>query len=185
MKKKAEVSDPSRNIFNYQDAENQWDQSGPAQAPVGDFDEAFNFFNYPPNGEDVEENPDWSAGIYTVTPRDVNDYLPPDFTVFDGPSEYTYGGYKMSSTGIRSLIKRAVKMFKESDIEWGQHSGMDDHLNKEPLERRKIASLGDLTDFFRIGKNTLVNKSENDFWSLQVDKEGNVFIEKLYDEKDL
>jgi DNA-binding ferritin-like protein len=48
-------------------------------------------------------------------------------------------------------------------------------------ERRKVANLGDLSDFIRVGKSTLIHKSDEDFWQLKKDADGNHVIERMVD----
>lgn len=45
---------------------------------------------------------------------------------------------------------------------------------------KRIASLGDLSDFLRLSKDTLVHKSEKDLWRISEDKKGQVIIERLF-----
>lgn len=47
--------------------------------------------------------------------------------------------------------------------------------------RIRVASLGDLTDFLRIGSDTLVHKATQDLWKLTKDPQGFV-IERLFDD---
>lgn len=57
-------------------------------------------------------------------------------------------------------------------------SGMDDFLLPNTI---KVASLGDLSDFFRIATDTLVHKAEKDLWRISEDSSGKVVIERLFD----
>jgi hypothetical protein len=45
----------------------------------------------------------------------------------------------------------------------------------------RVASLGDLSDFLRIGSETLVHKATQDLWSVKRDTQGYV-IERLFDD---
>lgn len=56
--------------------------------------------------------------------------------------------------------------------------GMDDFLNKDKI---KVASLSDLSEFFRISQETLVHKSKKDLWRINEDKKGQIVIERLFD----
>lgn len=80
------------------------------------------------------------------------------------------------------------KPFDFSDFEMTGATGMDAMLAREahilsPHQglRKKVASLGDLTNFVRLSNETLVHKSNNDLWALK--REGNdFFIERLFDD---
>ena len=47
-------------------------------------------------------------------------------------------------------------------------------------EKRKVASMGDLSDFFRISSETLVHKAQKDLWRIS-ENNGQVVIERLFD----
>lgn len=175
--KKAEVRHPSRNIFHYQDSEIPGTYEGPPEAPVGDFEKAFKFFNYPPNGEQNEQKPEWSEALYNNQGRDQYRNAPEGYQgMGDGkPQEYWWNGQ-----ASRYAIKEAMRMFKETDIQF-ENEGIDDFLKSDPV---RIASIDELLGFTRISKEVLVNTATNDFWKLSLDEEGNPFIEKLYDKKD-
>lgn len=49
-------------------------------------------------------------------------------------------------------------------------------------ERRRIASLGDLSSFIRVSSETLVHKSDRDLWSIRSDADGSLVIERQFDE---
>lgn len=51
----------------------------------------------------------------------------------------------------------------------------------ERRHRRKVSSLGDLSNFLRFSKDLLIHKSEKDLWRLTKDADGNHVIEKLYE----
>lgn len=59
--------------------------------------------------------------------------------------------------------------------------GMDEFLS--PDDKRKVASLGDLADFFRVSTDTLVHKAKKDFWRISEDEKGNCVIERLVNDK--
>ena len=48
-------------------------------------------------------------------------------------------------------------------------------------DRVKIASMDDLFAFKRVDKNKLIHKSSNDLWGIQVDANGDTFIQRLTD----
>jgi hypothetical protein len=56
-------------------------------------------------------------------------------------------------------------------------SGMDAFLGG----KIKVASLGDLSSFFRVSNDTLIHKAERDLWRIGEDESGQVIIERLFD----
>jgi len=54
---------------------------------------------------------------------------------------------------------------------------MDSMLSSNKI---KVASLGDLSNFFRLSSDTLVHKAEKDLWRISEDN-GQVVIERLFD----
>jgi hypothetical protein len=61
-------------------------------------------------------------------------------------------------------------------------SGIDDFFSSPARlpDQIKVASLGDLSDFFRIATDTLVHKAEKDLWRISENKKGEVVIERLF-----
>jgi hypothetical protein len=55
--------------------------------------------------------------------------------------------------------------------------GMDEYLNGNKI---KVASLSDLSSFFRVSTDTLVHKAEKDLWRISEDTNGKVVIERLF-----
>ena len=72
------------------------------------------------------------------------------------------------------LFKSAHELRNAEETDF---SGIDDFMSG----RIKVASLGDLSQFFRLGSDTLVHKAERDLWKIGEDKEGNIIIERLFD----
>jgi len=56
-------------------------------------------------------------------------------------------------------------------------SGLDSFLSPNSV---KVASINDLSDFYRIAKDTLVHKSKKDLWRINENKKGEVVIERLF-----
>jgi hypothetical protein len=80
------------------------------------------------------------------------------------------------------------KPFDFSDFEMSGSPGMDALLSREPqivsphkTGRRRVASLGDISEFVRVSAETLVHRSERDLWALKKEG-GNFFIERLFDD---
>ena len=61
-------------------------------------------------------------------------------------------------------------------------NGMDDFLDPPAQlpDQIKVATLGDLSDFFRVASDTLVHKAEKDLWRISENKKGEVIIERLF-----
>lgn len=76
------------------------------------------------------------------------------------------------------LLKDIGSLKEAQEVE---DSGLDDFFIPEKM---KIASLGDLSEFFRASTDTLVHKAKKDLWKITEDKNGSVFIERLFDPND-
>jgi hypothetical protein len=69
-------------------------------------------------------------------------------------------------------------------------SSIDDIFTSTPRTSRvassggriRVASSGDLAGFAQIGTDTLVHLSQQDFWKLAQDEDGNYFIERLVED---
>lgn len=79
----------------------------------------------------------------------------------------------------QTLLKDAGSL---KDAEVADVCGLDSFLTPvEPLpDKIKIASISDLSEFLRIGNDTLVHKAEKDLWRINEDKTGQVVIERLF-----
>lgn len=86
----------------------------------------------------------------------------------------------MSNDIYQTLLKDAGSL---KDAEIADVCGLDSFLTPvEPLpDTVKVAGIGDLRDFLRIGTDTLVHKAEKDLWRINEDKTGQVVIERLFD----
>ena len=73
-----------------------------------------------------------------------------------------------------NLIKNAGSL---NDVD-EEVSGVDDFLSSDKI---KVASLGDLSGFFRVSDDTLVHKAMKDLWAIKDNGTGEVFIERLFD----
>jgi hypothetical protein len=74
-----------------------------------------------------------------------------------------------------SLMK---DMSSLKDAQTTDDCGLDQFLLPDTI---KVASLGDLSDFFRASADTLVHKAQKDLWQICEDKEGGVMIKRLFD----
>lgn len=74
-----------------------------------------------------------------------------------------------------NLLKEAGSLKDAQEVE---ESGMDAFFLPDTM---KVASLGDLSDFFRASTDTLVHKAEKDLWKISEDKDGKCIIERLFD----
>lgn len=82
-----------------------------------------------------------------------------------------------------------AKPFDFSDFEMSGATGMDALFAREahitsPFKtggRKKVASLGDLSNFVRVSEETLIHKSNRDLWALKQEG-GEYFIERLFDD---
>ena len=64
-----------------------------------------------------------------------------------------------------------LRHLKEENI------GMDSFLLPNTI---RVASLGDLSEFFRVSSDTLIHKSVKDLWRVSEDEGGKVVIERLF-----
>ena len=56
--------------------------------------------------------------------------------------------------------------------------GIDDFLSSGKV---RVASMGDLSGFFRLSEDTLVHKAMKDLWAIKENGKGDVIIERLFD----
>ena len=73
-----------------------------------------------------------------------------------------------------TLAKEATNLKGAEEVD---ASGVDEFLSN----KIKVASLGDLSDFFRLATDTLIHKAEKDLWKISEDAKGGVVIERLFD----
>ncbi len=81
-------------------------------------------------------------------------------------------GYEPSSPGARRALAKAEAVF--DSIESGERIS--------PVAR-KVASLGDLTEFMKVAEGKLIHKSTNDLWSYSKDADGNFLVSRLFDDE--
>jgi hypothetical protein len=82
-----------------------------------------------------------------------------------------------TDTFFEGLIRESGTL---KDMEEVEVSGVDAFLLPDKI---KVASLGDLSEFFRIATDTLVHKAQKDLWRISEDAKGNVVIERLFNPK--
>lgn len=73
-------------------------------------------------------------------------------------------------------LAEGLELLKNSGCE-EETSPCDDFLS----DKMKVASLGDLRSFLRIGDDTLVHKAEKDLWRIGENEKGEVVVERLFD----
>lgn len=64
------------------------------------------------------------------------------------------------------------------DAQMTDDCGLDEFLSPNKI---RIASLGDLADFFRTSTDILVHKAKKDLWRISEDEKGDIIIERLFD----
>lgn len=72
------------------------------------------------------------------------------------------------------LIKNAGSLKNAEE----EVSGIDSFLSQNKI---RVASLGDLSGFFRVSDDTLVHKAMKDLWAIKDNGSGEVIIERLFD----
>lgn len=68
------------------------------------------------------------------------------------------------------------------DLNTKSASSIDNFLDSNKF--LKVSSM-DLTDFMKISEDTLIHKSNKDLWEMFSDKEGNIYIKRMFDDKDI
>lgn len=69
-----------------------------------------------------------------------------------------------------------------TDLNSRTSSTIDNFLSSNKF--RKVSSM-DLEEFFKVSDETLIHKSDKDLWRMVKDKEGNVYISRLFDEEEI
>jgi len=89
----------------------------------------------------------------------------------------------MANDDFYQTLLKDVGSLKGAEIAdvCGFDSFIDDSQTQALPNTVKVASLGDLSDFFRVSQDTLVHKAVKDLWRINEDKTGNVVIERLFD----
>ena len=78
--------------------------------------------------------------------------------------------------------------FDLKDIQTAGSSGLDALFEREPqivqprTARIRVASLQQLKPFERTSSETLVHRSERDLWAIRKEADGNMYIERLFDD---
>lgn len=78
--------------------------------------------------------------------------------------------------------------FDLSDIQTAGSCGLDALFEREPqivqpkTARVRVASVQQLKPFTRLSAETLVHKSQRDLWALRKEADGNLYIERLFDD---
>jgi len=107
-------------------------------------------------------NPEWADGNFLAP--NVNQ-IQRDFNRTPNEMDQLYDVQK--GANILDLGDRASRV-------------IDAFLSDNSNEILKVSCM-DLTDFMKISDETLIHKSNKDLWRIMKDKEGNVFIQRLFD----
>lgn len=107
-------------------------------------------------------NPDWADGNFTA-PK-VNQPQR-DFNRTPNEMDQLYDPQKGASIG--DLGHRAARV-------------VDAFLSENSNDIIKVAGM-DLTDFMKVSDETLIHKSNKDLWRMMKDKEGNIYIQRLFE----
>jgi len=167
--KVAEVSDPQRNLFYYQDRETTQNPNiadGYLEPTVGDSNEIQNqhLLSYPRNFEQNRpENPSWAGGDLSSP---YTGKMPEDLAVLEGQSRGKRGNMNFFDTFV-----------------WAQEDAVDQLFESRKASVKKTAKINkvaDLNEYIKVGENLLVHKSERDLWALETDEDGNFVISRLF-----
>lgn len=107
-------------------------------------------------------NPDWADGNYTA-PKENE--IQRDFNKTPNEMDQLYDIQK--GANIDDLGARASRV-------------VDSFLSQNSNELVKVACM-DLTEFMKVSDDTLIHKSNKDLWRILKDKEGNVYIHRLFE----
>lgn len=109
------------------------------------------------------------------------DFTPP----VDASSEMELGQKSMQGFAASTV---SPGDFDLGHVETAAETGLDAFLASNPevlkplkMASRKVASLGDLSNFIRLSSETLVHKSDRDLWAIKKEADGLV-IERLFDD---
>ena len=123
-------------------------------------------------------NPDWADGDYR-SPY-VND-IQRDFNKTPNTPETLYDpaidGDGVNQLTVQSFLKEDIE-----DLNTRTSSAIDGFLSDNAKNIIKVSSSLDLTDFMKLGDDTLIHKSNKDIWQVMRDKKGDVFIKRLVEE---
>jgi hypothetical protein len=78
--------------------------------------------------------------------------------------------------------------FDLGSIQTAGSSGIDALFEREPqivrpkTARVRVASVQQLKPFARLSAETLIHKSERDLWAIKKEADGNLYIERLFDD---
>jgi len=106
-------------------------------------------------------NPDWGGGNM-LSPKE--NPIQKDFNRTPNDDDHLYD---VSASTIIDLGNRASRV-------------VDAFLADSSNEIIKIGCM-DLTDFMKVSDETLIHKSNKDLWRMMKDKEGNVYIQRLFE----
>lgn len=78
--------------------------------------------------------------------------------------------------------------FNLGDIQTAGACGLDALFERQPemvrprTARVRVASVQQLAPFTRLSTETLVHKSERDLWAIRKEADGQIYIERLFDD---
>ena len=108
-------------------------------------------------------NPEWADGNFTSPKQNE---IQRDFNRTPNEMDQLYDTQKGAS--IEDLGHRASRV-------------VDAFLSENSNDIVKVASM-DLTDFMKVSEDTLIHKSNKDLWRMMKDKNGNIFIQRLFED---
>lgn len=111
-----------------------------------------------------------------------------DFTPDSASGDMELGSSKLLHSAAASS---SAGDFDLKEIGSASTSGLDSFFAQNPdvvkplkmaSGRKKVAGLGDLSNFIRLSNETLINKSDRDLWSIKKDADGGLLIERMFDD---
>lgn len=65
---------------------------------------------------------------------------------------------------------------------YAEHLQLSSVKEEKRVASFRVASIGDLTNFLKVAEGKLVHKSTKDLWSFNKDADGNITVERLFDD---
>lgn len=91
---------------------------------------------------------------------------------------------KSANGAVTAHDGRVFVKFEDGKLRsiYAEHLQLANKQEERKVASFRVASLGDLTNFLKVAEGKLVHKSTKDLWSFQKDADGNITVERLYDD---
>lgn len=91
---------------------------------------------------------------------------------------------KSANGAVTAHDGRVFVKFEDGKLRsiFAEHLQLSVKKEERKVASFRVASLGDLTNFLKVAEGQLVHKSTKDLWSFHKDADGNITVERLYDD---